>query len=350
MLSRCADALFWLSRYTERAENNARMLDVNVQLALDTRVLNGSGDAQRWESIIFSLEDNKLFQSLYQSVSEESVIEFVTFERKNPNSIYSCLSSARENARTVREQISTEMWEQINRMFLFFKSGEARRLYGSSVYEFFKWILEASHLFQGITDATMGHDEGWDFVQLGKLLERGDRTSRILDIKYHILLPSGERVGGTVDTLEWMSVLRSCSALEPYRKHYRGQVAPWKVAEFLIKNPSFPRSILFCVDAFDSALHKITGVERGDHLYSVEAERLSGKLLADLSYITIQEIFQNGLHEYMDAIQLRLTEISEAIHDEFCDWLDVKPDDNQSQSQSQSGTQSQSQSQSRVSS
>ncbi|MBV9390888.1 MAG: alpha-E domain-containing protein, partial [Verrucomicrobia bacterium] len=134
MLSRCADALFWLSRYTERAENNARMLDVNVQLALDTRVLNGSGDAQRWESIIFSLEDNKLFQSLYQSVSEESVIEFVTFERKNPNSIYSCLSSARENARTVREQISTEMWEQINRMFLFFKSGEARRLYGSSVY------------------------------------------------------------------------------------------------------------------------------------------------------------------------------------------------------------------------
>ena len=203
---------------------------------------------------------------------------------RNPNSIYSCLATARENARTVREQISVEMWEQINRMYLFFLPGDAKRLFHSSTYEFFKWTLEASQLFQGICEATMAHDEGWEFIQLGIFLERADRTSRILDIKYHILLPSGEQVGGNVDTVQWMAVLKSCSALEPYRKHYRGQVKPWKVVEFLVKNQTFPRSILFCVDSVDHSLHKITGVDRGDFQYNVEAERLSGKLLADLCY------------------------------------------------------------------
>jgi uncharacterized alpha-E superfamily protein len=204
MLSRVADALFWLSRYTERAENNARMMDVNLQLMLDVHTLANS---QHWESIIFTLEDTKLFHKLYSEITGDAVVDFVTFERKNPNSIYSCIATARENARTVREQISVEMWEQINRMYLFFASGAARHMFENSTYEFFKWILEGSQLFQGVTDATMAHDEGWEFIRLGMFLERADRTSRILDIKYHILLPSGEQVGGNVDTVQWMAVL-----------------------------------------------------------------------------------------------------------------------------------------------
>jgi len=323
MLSRVADALFWLSRYTERAENNARMLDVNLQLMLDAQLLN-SKNQQHWESIIFTLEDNELFKKHYPEITKDSVVEFITFDRRNPNSVYSCLALARENARTVREQMSVEMWEQINRMFLLFRSGEARRMFQSSTYEFFKWILEASQLFQGVADATMSHDEGWEFIQLGKYLERADRTSRILDIKYHVLLPTGEQIGGNVDTIQWMAVLKSCSALEPYRKHYRGQVAPWKVVEFLVKNPIFPRSVLFCVHSVDESLHKITGVDRGDFNYKVEAERLSGKLLADLSYVTITEIFEFGLHQFLDRMQLRLIEISDAIYTEFCEWLDVE--------------------------
>jgi uncharacterized alpha-E superfamily protein len=323
MLSRVADALFWLSRYTERAENNARMLDVNLQLMLDAQLL-GSKDQQHWESIIFTLEDNELFKKHYPAITKDSVVEFITFDRRNPNSVYSCLASARENARAVREQMSVEMWEQINRMFLLFRSGEARRMFQSSTYEFFKWILEGSQLFQGVADATMSHDEGWEFIRLGKYLERADRTSRILDIKYHVLLPMGEQIGGNVDTIQWMAVLKSCSALEPYRKHYRGQVAPWKVVEFLVKNATFPRSVLFCVHSVDESLHKITGVDRGDFNYKVEAERLSGKLLADLSYITIAEIFDLGLHQYLDRMQLRLIEISNAIYTEFCEWLDVE--------------------------
>ena len=335
MLSRVADALFWLSRYTERAENNARMLDVNLQLTLDAQLLS-SKNQQLWESILSTLEDNELFKKHYPEITKDSVVEFITFDRRNPNSVYSCLASARENARTVREQVSVEMWEQINRMFLLFRSGEARRMFQGSTYEFFKWMLEASQLFQGIADATMSHDEGWEFIRLGKYLERADRTSRILDIKYHVLLPTGEQIGGNVDTIQWMAVLKSCSALEPYRKHYRGQVAPWKVVEFLVKNPTFPRSVLFCVHSVDESLHKITGVDRGDLNYKVEAERLSGKLLADLSFITIAEIFDFGLHQYLDRMQLRLTEISNVIYTEFCEWLETEESE-QSQLQEQVG-------------
>jgi uncharacterized alpha-E superfamily protein len=334
MLSRVADALFWLSRYTERAENNARMLDVNLQLMLDAQLLS-SNNQQHWESIIFTLEDNELFKKHYPEISRDTVVEFVTFDRRNPNSIYSCLALARENARTVREQMSVEMWEQINRMFLLFRSGEARRMFDGSSYEFFKWILEASQLFQGVTDATMSHDKGWEFIQLGKHLERADRTSRILDIKYHVLLPMGEQIGGNVDSIQWMAVLKSCSALEPYRKHYHGQVAPWRVVEFLVKNITFPRSVLFCVNSVDESLHKITGVERGDFNYKVEAERLSGKLLADLSYITITEIFELGLHQYLDRMQLRLIEITKAIYTEFCEWLELEEEEESSQLQVQ---------------
>jgi uncharacterized alpha-E superfamily protein len=333
MLSRVADALFWLSRYTERAENNARMLDVNLQLMLDAQLLN-SKNQQHWESIIFTLEDNELFKKHYPEITKDTVVEFITFDRRNPNSIHSCLALARENARTVREQMSVEMWEQINRMFLLFRSGEAKRMFAGSSYEFFKWILEGSQLFQGVTDATMAHDEGWEFIQLGKYLERADRTSRILDIKYHVLLPTGEQIGGNVDTVQWMAVLKSCSALEPYRKHYYGQVAPWRVVEFLVKNVTFPRSVLFCVHALDESLHKITGVDRGDFNYKVEAERLSGKLLANLSYITISEIFEFGLHQYLDRMQLRLIEINNAIFKEFCEWLDAETQE-QSQFQEQ---------------
>ncbi|HEX8490890.1 MAG TPA: alpha-E domain-containing protein, partial [Chthoniobacterales bacterium] len=237
-------------------------------------------------------------------------------QKKNPNSIYSCLTRARENARTTSEQISSEMWEQINRLYLFVKSDAAKKLIRTSPYEFFKRIIAGSHLFQGITDSTMTHGEGWDFIRIGKLLERADCTSRILDIKYHILLPSGEKVGGNVDTIQWMSVLKSCSALEAYRKIYVGQVAPWRVAEFIITHSAFPRSIRFSVECFDSAMHHISG--SAETKYANEAERLSGQLRSDLAYITIGDIFQFGLHEYLERIQDRLADISSALHTTYC--------------------------------
>ena len=316
MLSRVADSLYWMSRYIERAENNARIADVNLQMLLDLTNPKEADPAQAWDPIISSLEENELFDSLYEKPDGKAVIDFVSLQKKNPNSIYSCLTNARENARTTSEQISSEMWEQINRLYLFVKSDTAKKLVRNSPYEFFKRIILGSHLFQGITDATMTHGEGWDFIRIGRLLERADCTSRILDVKYHILLPSGEKVGGNVDTIQWMSVLRSCSALEAYRKIYVGQVAPWRVAEFIITHSAFPRSIRFSVDCFDAALHHISG--SADTKYANEAERLSGRLRSDLDYITIGDIFKFGLHEYLESIQERLVEISNAMQASYC--------------------------------
>ena len=316
MLSRVADSLYWMSRYIERAENNARIAGVHLQLLLDLTNPSGAGPQQQWDPIISSLEENEFFSSLYDNPDGKAVIDFVSLQEKNPNSIHSCLTLARENARTTSEQISSEMWEQINRLYLFVKSDPAKKLARTSPYEFFKLIIAGSHLFQGITDATMTHGEGWDFIRIGKLLERADCTSRILDVKYHILLPSGEKVGGNVDTIQWMSVLRSCSALEAYRKLYVGQVAPWKVAEFVITHADFPRSIRFSVDSLDAALHRISG--SSETHYANEVERLSGRLRSDLDYVTIGDIFKFGLHEYLEQIQERLVEISNAMHATYC--------------------------------
>jgi uncharacterized alpha-E superfamily protein len=316
MLSRVADSLYWMSRYIERAENNARIADVNLQMLLDLTNPKESDSQQQWDPIISSLEENELFASLYEKPDGKAVIDFVSLQKKNRNSIHSCLTLARENARTTSEQVSSEMWEQINRLYLFVKSDAAKKLVRNSPYEFFKRIILGSHLFQGITDATMTHGEGWDFIRIGRLLERADCTSRILDVKYHILLPSGERVGGNVDTIQWMSVLKSCSALEAYRKIYVGQVAPWRVAEFLITHSAFPRSIRFSVDCFDAALHHISG--SNETKYANEAERLSGRLRSDLDYITIGDIFKFGLHEYLESIQKRLVEISSAMQASYC--------------------------------
>ena len=346
MLSRVADCHYWMSRYIERAENNARILEVNQQLMLDFDAQSEATVRQHWAPIINSLEEQELFHKFYVEADGETVVEFVTFEQKNPNSIFSCLSRARENARSVREQISSEMWEHINQLYLFIRSKEARELFQSSSYSFFKRILEGSFQFIGITDATMTHGEGWDFIQLGKFLERADRTSRILDVKYHILLPSGERVGGNVDTVQWMAVLRSCSALEAYNKIYVGQIAPWKVAEFLILNDSFPRALRHCTHQFDNALHSISGVP--EDRFSNEAERLSGKLRGELDYTRSNEIFHTGLHQYLDGFQKRLSEINDALQEVYCEIPppEERATQKQSQSQSQDGGGSQSQSQS----
>lgn len=316
MLSRVADSLYWTSRYIERAENNARIADVNLQLLLDLANQPDADLQQQWNPIISSLEENALFASLYPKPDGRAAIDFVSLQKKNPNSIYSCLSQARENARTTREQMSSEMWEQINRLYLFVKSDAARKLLRSSPYEFFRRITAGSHLFQGITHATMTHGPGWHFMRIGRLLERADCSSRILDVKYHILLPTGERVGGNVDTIQWMSVLKSCSALEAYRKIYVDQVAPWKVAEFIITHSGFPRSIRFCVDFLDEALHCISGSDEAR--FANEAERLSGRLRSDLDFVTIGEIFKFGLHEYLLSIQERLAEVHGATYDTYC--------------------------------
>jgi uncharacterized alpha-E superfamily protein len=320
MLSRVADSLYWLARHIERVENNARILDVNMQVTLDCDEAGSDVEQHAWQPILATLEDQTLFSSVHAAINADSVCSFVTFAKENPNSIWSSVAVARENARTVREYISSEMWERINALYLWLNGGEARDLAGGTGIDFYRQVVDRCHQFHGTTDQTLTHGEGWDFLQVGKYIERADNASRLLDLKYHILLPHGEQVGGNVDTVQWQAVLRSCSAFEAYRKIYRGQVTPWSVAEFIILHDEFPRSVRFCVDALDEALHRISGCDRNH--FANEAERLSGRLYSDLNYTTTAEVFRLGLHEYLDGIQGRLIEISSAMHRQYCEWMD----------------------------
>lgn len=320
MLSRVADSCYWLSRYIERAETNARLMNVNMELMLDLEASDSESPRRHWMPILATLEDQELFSELHDEVGADQVMEFVTFEKKNPNSVMSCIANARENARTVREQISSEMWEQLNKLYLYLRSDQARVDYRNAPHDFYSSVIDGSHLFQGITDATMTHGQGWDFIQVGKFLERADSTSRVLDVKYHILLPSGERVGGNVDITQWMAVLRSCSAFEAYLKINIGDVSAYKVAEFLILHPTFPRSLRFSIDSMDRAIHRISG--SGIAGFHNETDRLSGILRSNITYATIETIFSVGLHEYLDQTQLRLIEISNALLRDYCEWMD----------------------------
>jgi uncharacterized alpha-E superfamily protein len=324
MLSRVADSLYWLARYIERAENISRILDVNLQVTLDDDHTGAADDKRNWEPILATLEDQTLFNKLYAVTNAETVCEFLTFAKENPNSIRSCVAGARENARTVREYISSEMWERINGLYLWLSSADARQRFSGSAIDFYRHLVDYSHQFQGTTDATLTRGEGWNFLQVGKYIERADSASRILDLKYHILLPSGEQVGGNVDTVQWQAVLKSCSAFEAYRKLHPGQVTPWSVAEFIILHESFPRSIHFCVERLDASLHAISGCDRAH--FSTEAERLSGQLCSDLNYTRIDDIFKAGLHQYLDGIQYRLNKISSAMHRQYCEWLEPQPE------------------------
>ena len=312
MLSRVANSIYWLNRYIERAENIARFVDVNLNLSLDMPI----GMIQQWEPLIWTSGDRDLFSKNYGAVTSEKVIQFLTFDQNNPNSILSCLNLARENARSVREIISSEMWVQVN-SFYHFVQGAAKDPLSLNWSSFFGRIKSESHLFVGITNVTMSHNEGWQFGQLGRFLERAEKTTRILDVKYFILLPSSRDVGSTLDELQWMSLLRSVSAYEMYRKRDVHRISPTAVADFLLLECEFPRSIRFCVQSAEQALHRIMGTKMGTWCSPVE--RCLGKLRSDLDYVMIDEVVEIGLHEFLDDLQSRINEVDGYIFKTFFD-------------------------------
>ncbi len=328
MLSRVADSIYWLNRYVERAENIARFVDVNQNLLLDSP----SGLAQQWQPLILTTGDLPLFKERYGEVTEENVIQFLTFDREYRNSILSCLVSARENARSVREIISSEMWEQVNFAYMMVKDAANTTLNRSQLPEFFEEVKMAGHLFAGIMDATMSHNEGWHFGQIGRLLERADKTSRILDVKYFILLPSIKDVGTPLDEVQWMSLLKSASAYEMYRKRQQHKITPNGVVEFLILDREFPRSIQFCLLQAERSLHQITGSPVGTWCNS--AERSLGRLRSELDFLTIEEIIEMGLHEFLDNLQGRINNTGEKVFETFfaLEPLDGSSENSQSQS------------------
>ncbi|MGB3767199.1 MAG: alpha-E domain-containing protein [Phormidesmis sp.] len=349
MLSRVADAIYWLNRYIERAENVARFVEVNLNLLMDSPV----GMAEQWNPLIEVTGDRVLFQKLYGGeATAENVLNFLTFDTRSPNSILSCVRAARENARSVRETISSEMWEQVNAFYLQVEDASEIKT-RKDFHGFYSDVKVASHHFAGVTNATQSRNESWHFGQLGQLLERADKTTRILDVKYFVLLPSVDAVGSPIDDLQWIALLKSASAYEMYRK-VEHTISPAGVANFLILNPYFPRSIKFCLNRAEYSLNHIANTEQHDN--RLASKRSLGRLRAELEYLTLDEIFQQGLHEFLDDMQSKFNEVGNHISKDFMalplpyvppeiDSASQSQDQSQSQSQSQSQGQSQSQSQ-----
>jgi uncharacterized alpha-E superfamily protein len=309
VLSRVADSIYWMNRYMERAENTARFIDVNLNLMLDLP----PGSNEQWEPLVRTTADLPLFREHYRESTRSNVCEFLSFDPDNPNSIIRCVHAARENARSVRDTISSEMWEQVNTFHLMVRHAAFARN-REDYHLFYSRVKHEAHMFAGITDATMSHGEGFHFGRLGRMIERADKTSRLLDVKYFILLPTVSDVGTPYDDLQWSALLKSTSALEMFRKRF-GRIQPERVADFLILDREFPRSILFCLERAEDSLRMITGAPMGT--FDNDAQQLLGRLCARLRYVRIEEVIRQGLHEFLDGVQRELNAIGDGIHAAF---------------------------------
>ena len=306
MLSSTADHLYWMARSIERAENAARMLDVTYNMSLLHRT--AIDPFNEWRAMLSISGLHVDFETRYPEPSAENVLYFMALDVQNPGSIYQSIFRARENARAVRRTITSEMWETINHTWL-----EMRRIHEETIPEdgmprFFEWVKERSHLFRGITHGTLLRDDAFRFLRMGSFIERADNTARILDVKYHILLPSPSEVGGAADYYQWSALLRSVSSFESYRKVYRDQITPQRVAELLILRGDMPRSLMACMNEVNRLVVELGG-PRADELM-----RRSGMLYSELRFGTVEEIFDFGLHEYLSFFLKRIYELGDLIN------------------------------------
>ncbi len=310
MLSRVAESVYWLSRYLERAENVARFIEVNQNLSLGF----ASGLATQWAPLIYTTGDRELFEEHYDGFTQANVVRFLTFDRNNPNSILCCLERARENARTVRETLSVDLWHELNRFYHFVRDHENNEETLRQPYEFLRSLKQQSYAINGITDVTMSHGEAWQFSQIGRLMERADKTSRIVDVKYFILLPKSSDIGSPLDIVQWSALLNSATALTMYRRQH-GRIRPASVLQFLLLDRLFPRSVRYCVIKAEESLRAITGAEAGSFRSKVDQEL--GRLRSELDYTSVEEIVAGGVHQFVDHLQSRLNAVDNLIHQSF---------------------------------
>ncbi len=296
MLSRTADNLYWLTRYVERADCLARILDVSQRLAY-TPVTYG-GSTNEWSSAVLTAGCADEFVARYgplEEAKEENVVSFLAFETENPSSIRNCFEVARTNARSVRTALTSEMWDVINSAWIELRNFPNRPLTRDELSRFLAFVKETSLRFDGATFRTMLRNDGYWFARSGAQLERADNTARILDVKYHVLLPEKEHIGGPLDYFQWASILRSVSALTAFHWVYRDSVKPWLVADLLILNRQMPRSLAACYDSLARNLDDIASV----YGRQGPSQRQARAMLARLTNKSIDDIFQTGLHEFI---------------------------------------------------
>jgi uncharacterized alpha-E superfamily protein len=311
MLSRTADHVFWMARYTERAENTARMLDANMQMALLPQ--SEQAIAAAWRAMLAISELEPQFDAMHARVQPEGVLDFMVRDPANPSSIFSCLRAARENARAVRGTLTAEVWESYNATWLEVQKQMAARLHEHHPSRFFEWVKYRSHLSRGVTIGTMLKDEAFHFSRIGTFLERADNTARILDVKFFQQPEGAERGGSDAhrDFYYWAAVLRSVSAFEIYRKVYRDVIVPERVAELLILRADMPRSLRASLNEI------VTNLEAVRSASSEETERRAGQLQSELRYGRIEDILQRGLHEYLDRFLERVNDLGVRISRDF---------------------------------
>jgi uncharacterized alpha-E superfamily protein len=310
MLSRVADSLYWMSRYLERAEHTARLLDLNLHQMLDQ---SPEAAGPRWERLLLSLRAPAILGA--SPPDAYRITDALTFDQSNGPSIIACVSQARENARQVREQISSEMWEQLNRLTLRVKGTGMEEIWHTEPHEFFQSVKDGAHLFLGITDATMSHGEGWQFIQLGRFIERAGATAALLDIYLPPHIEQQRASAAQLDYLGLVGVLKSCTAFEAYCQVYTAHVQPQSIAEFLLLNAECPRSVRFAVESVQAALQnvsRLTGVRKAGR-----AERLAGRLRASLEYGQVDEIIAGNLGAFLEDIQRRCNQLHAAIHQTY---------------------------------
>ena len=310
MLSRTADHLYWMARYTERAENLARMLDVNYRMALlpkATEVVE-----QSWIATLDIIGVLDLFRQRYKELTPANMLAFMAFDRQNPSSIYGCLRAARENAHAVRGTLTSEMWETLNSTWLEMRVIGVRAHSDAEIGNFFEWVKYRSHLARGVTQGTMLRDEAFHFTWLGTYLERADNTARILDVKYHSLLPhGGEGDDNATDYYQWSALLHSVAAFEIYRKVYRDLITPRRVAELLVLRDDMPRSLHRCMSQVFQHLCAVRNE------LSAETERRAGEMHAALNFGRIDDIFESGLHQYLLQFVERTKDLGERVSRDF---------------------------------
>ena len=306
LLSRVAESLYWINRYLERAENISRFVEVSESMALDCP----PGSAEPWLPLVDASGDRDKFDESYVNKTPSDVTNFLIRDRENPNSILSCICMARENARQIRDVITSEMWEQINSLYWSIQEGEV--IWHQPAQEQLFEIRRGCQLFYGVTDATFSHDIAWDFSKLGRLIERADKTSRILDVKYFLLLPNLKELGGALDELQWISLLRSAGAYQMFRISEQGSITPNAIASFLLLDPIFPRSVRFCLEGIKESLGKIQNSPISTKPNDLEC--LIGLLLSKWSFVRIDHLIKDGLHEAIDSLQIDLNKLHDLIH------------------------------------
>ena len=311
MLSRIGESLYWMTRNLERADDTARILDINVVYMLEAD--EGATEEMQWQPLLNIVGADEIYPVRYpdKRVTVQRVIHLLTQEKDNPGSLYNSVRLARENARVVRDRISNEMWEAINEFWLSVDKHLKTTLQPWRAAEFYAHVHREVATFFGLAQSTMMRGEAYGFTVLGSLLERADMSARILDVRYHLLLPDVSMVGSPLDYYQWGALLKSMSGFEAYRRQYHGGIRPIEVVEFVVLNPDFPRSLTYCLNGMERAVQRIGCVQQGDVSEALAALR------RHLSVTSSKAILDQGLHEYLDQYLVLLADLASAMQGDY---------------------------------